>query len=188
MEIEVSAEAKDKRLNRAVAITVVTLSVIMALGNIKDGNIVQNMQQAKSDSVDAWSEYQATRTKARVVDATRAQIAILKSLPTTAAAAGTALASANAEAAKYAREAPRLKAEAQALSERYDAYNVHDDQFDASEALLTTAISIAAVAALVESGWMLAGAWIFALAGIAMSVCGFAGLAFHPAILSGLLG
>lgn len=187
MEIEVSAEAKDKRLNRAVAITVVILSVIMGVGNIKDGNIVQNMQQAKSDSVDAWSEYQATRTKARVVDATRTQIAILETLPATAAAS-KALASADAESAKYAREAPRLKARAQALADRYDAYNVHDDQFDASEALLTTAISIAAVAALVESSWTLAGAWAFAWAGIAMSICGFAGLAFHPAILSGLLG
>ena len=52
MEIEVSAEAKDKRLNRWVAITVVALSVFMGLGNIKDGNIVQNMAQAKADSVD----------------------------------------------------------------------------------------------------------------------------------------
>ncbi len=57
MEIEISAEATDKRLNRAVAITVVLLSVATGLGNIKDGNIVQNMQQAKADSVDRWNEY-----------------------------------------------------------------------------------------------------------------------------------
>ena len=55
MEIEVSAEAKDKRLNRAVAITVVILSVAMGLGSIKDGNIVQAMDQAKADSVDRWN-------------------------------------------------------------------------------------------------------------------------------------
>ena len=56
MEIEVSAEAKDKRLNRLIAITVVTLSVFMGLCNIKDGNIVQAMQYAKADAVDTWGE------------------------------------------------------------------------------------------------------------------------------------
>ena len=43
MEIEVSAEAKDKSLNRRVAITVVALSVFAGLCGIKDGNIVQAM-------------------------------------------------------------------------------------------------------------------------------------------------
>ena len=41
MEIEVSAEAKDKNLNRMVAITFVVLSVFTGVCNIKDGNLVQ---------------------------------------------------------------------------------------------------------------------------------------------------
>jgi len=40
MEVEVNAEAKDKRLNRMVAITVVAFSVFTGLCNIKDGNLV----------------------------------------------------------------------------------------------------------------------------------------------------
>ena len=47
MEVELSAEAKDKRINRLVALTVVILSVATGLGNIKDGNIVQAMDQAQ---------------------------------------------------------------------------------------------------------------------------------------------
>jgi hypothetical protein len=58
-----AAEVHDKRLNRAVAVTVVFLSVTMALTNIKDGNIVQNMQAAQASQVDSWNEYQATRLK-----------------------------------------------------------------------------------------------------------------------------
>jgi hypothetical protein len=188
MEIEVSAEAKDKRLNRAVAITVVSLSVVMGLGNIKDGNIVQNMDQAKADSVDRWNEYQATKTKAHIARTARTQIAILATSSATAAAARPALASLDADLAKYAAEAPAIARQAKQLSDRYDALNVHDDQFDASEALLSTAISIAAVAALVESDWVLVGAWLFAVCGLAMSVCGFAGLSFHPDFLSSVLG
>ncbi|CAM3057694.1 DUF4337 domain-containing protein [Sphingomonas antarctica] len=183
MEVEVSAEAKDKRLNRLVAITVVILSVVMGLGNIKDGNIVQNMALAKADSVDRWSEYQATKTKAHIVEIARTQVAL-------GAAPGSekVLAGFDRDLAKYRVEAPRLAAEAKGLADRYDALNVHDDQFDASDAALSTAISLAAVAALVESFGVLAAAWVFGGFGLFMALCGFMGWGFHPDILSTLLG
>jgi hypothetical protein len=44
MDIDVGAEAKDKQLNRRVAITVVVLSVFAGLRDIKDGNVVQARQ------------------------------------------------------------------------------------------------------------------------------------------------
>lgn len=175
MEIEVSAEAKDKRLNRGVAITVVVLSVAMGLGNIKDGNIVQAMEQAQARSVDRWNEYQATRVKARVIEV--------------AAAGGTTPAAPFvADLARYRAETPHLKAQAQKYEAQYDALNIHDDQFDASEAALSTAISVAAVAALVEAPWVLAAAWVFGAFGLFLSLCGFAGWGFHPDVLSTLLG
>jgi hypothetical protein len=183
MEVEVSAEAKDKRLNRLVAITVVVLSVIMGLGNIKDGNIVQNMALAKADSVDRWGEYQATRTKAHIVETAREQVALSNS-PN----ASNVLADFDRSLAKYRSEAPRLASEAKALADRYDALNVHDDQFDASEAALSTAISLAAVAALVESFGVLAFGWLFGAFGLFMALCGFAGWGFHPDVLSTVLG
>lgn len=184
MEIEVSAEAKDKSLNRKVAITVVVLSVFMGLCGIKDGNIVQAMAQAQSASVDKWNEYQATKTKQHVAEASRVQIAALAD-PKRAA---PVLAELDRDIAKYKAEAPRLAADAKAQSDQYDALNVHDDQFDASDAAVSTAISIAAVAALVESGWLLWAGWAFGAFGLFMGLCGFLGWGFHPALLSGLLG
>lgn len=184
MEIEVSAEAKDKSLNRKVAITVVVLSVFMGLCGIKDGNIVQAMAQAQSASVDKWNEYQATKTKQHVAEASRIQIAALAD-PKRAA---PVLAGLDRDIAKYKAEAPRLAADAKAQSDQYDALNVHDDQFDASDAAVSTAISIAAVAALVESGWLLWAGWAFGAFGLFMGLCGFLGWGFHPALLSGLLG
>lgn len=185
MEIEVSAEAKDKRLNRKVAITVVVLSVFMGLCGIKDGNIVQNMQQAQSASVDGWNEYQATKTKQHIAETSRFQIAALAADPVKAA---PVLAKLDSDIAKYKAEAPKLAADAKAQSDQYDALNVHDDQFDASDAAISTAISIAAVAALAESGWLLWAAWGFGAFGLFMGVCGFAGWGFHPSLLSGFLG
>ena len=188
MDIEVSAEAKDKRLNRLVAITVVVLSVTMGLGNIKDGNIVQNMAQAKADSVDRWGEYQATKTKIHIAEAARDELAVLATTPAARAAATTAMARTDRDIAKYIAEAPALAKQAQGFADRYDAYNVHDDQFDASEALISTAISMAAVAALAESFWLLAAGWVFGGFGLFMGLCGFAGWAFHPDVLSNFLG
>ena len=188
MEIEVSAEAKDKRLNRLVAITVVVLSVFMGLGNIKDGNIVQNMAQAKADSVDRWGEYQATRTKIHIDEAARDEMAVLATTPSARAVAGKALERLDRDIARYKAEAPALAKQAQGFADTYDAYNVHDDQFDASEALIATAISMAAVSALAESVWLLAAGWAFGAFGLFMGVCGFAGWAFHPDVLSNFLG
>jgi hypothetical protein len=187
MEVELSAEAKDKRLNRLVAITVVVLSVFMGLGNIKDGNIVQAMAQAQSNSVDRWGEYQATRTKTHIAEAARTLI-LTRPGGGASPEAAAVLARLNADIARYELKAPGLAAEAQAFTARYDALNLHDDQFDASEAALATAISMAAVAALAESFWLLAGGWAFGAFGLFMGLCGFAGWGFHPDLLSSLLG
>jgi hypothetical protein len=186
MEIEVSAEAKDKRLNRRVAMTVVVLSVFTGVANIKDGNIVQAMAQAQSASVDRWNEYQAAKLKEKLAEATRLELRAGPGAATPEVAA--AVRALDAEVAHHAADEPRLAAEAKGFSARYDALNVHDDQFDASEAAIATAISMAAVAALAESGWLLAAAWILGAFGLFMGVCGFAGWGFHPDILSTWLG
>ncbi len=75
MDIELSAEANDKRFNRLVALMVIAFSVAVGLGNIKDGNIVQGMAQAQGNGLDRWNEYQTTRTKLHIVEAARTEIA-----------------------------------------------------------------------------------------------------------------
>ena len=184
MEVELNAEAKDKRINRLVALTVVVLSVAMGFGNIKDGNIVQAMAQAQANALDRWNEYQATRTKLHIVETAQAQLAAAAP----SAAVQKTVADFEADAAKYKAESPKLAKEAQGFSDQYDALNVHDDQFDAAEASLATAISIAAVAALTESWLPLIAAWVIGAFGLFMTICGFAGWPFHPDFLSTLLG
>jgi hypothetical protein len=173
MEIELNAEAKSKRLNRLVAITVVCASVFMGLSKIRDDNLVQAMQVAKSNALDTWNEYQATKLKQHVVEVAAAQA------PSPAF---------SASAARYAAEAPKLKDKAQGFEAEYDRLNIHDDQFDASDAMLSIAVSLAAVAALVEAPAVLAAAWVFAALGLFMGLAGFAQSNFHPAILGLLLG
>src|SRR4051812_50121284 len=60
------SESANRRLNDLVAVTVVILTVFAAISKVKDDNINQAMQKAKSESVDAWAEYQAARIKLHV--------------------------------------------------------------------------------------------------------------------------
>jgi hypothetical protein len=183
MEVEVSAEAKDKRLNQLVALTVVVFSVATGFGSIKDGNLVQAMQQAQASSLDSWNEYQATRTKLHIVETARAGLAAGTQTP----AVQKTIAGFDSDITKYRQESPQLMKQAKDYSAQYDAINTHDDQFDAAEASLTTAISIAAVAALTESWIPLVAAWVIGGFGLFMTLCGFAGWPFHPDFLSTFL-
>jgi len=190
MDIEIDAEAKDKRLNRLVALTVVALSIVMGLGQVKDGNIVQAMQQAQSNAVDRWSEYQATREKLHIDETALAQTAVLARLGGAAVAAPTQAETTRltAEIAKYRGETVALRKAAEGYQAQYDALNVHDDQFDASDALLSIAIAVAAVAALTESFGALYGGWVSGALGLIMSLSGFLGWGLHSEFLSRLLG
>jgi hypothetical protein len=189
MDIEIGAEAKDKSLNRRVAITVVILSIFMGLCGVKDGNIVQAMQQAQSNGVDSWGEYQATKTKLHIDEAALAQTRFLAVLGGGKAAEATTAETARLakEIAKYQGEIPTLKKDALGFQAQYDALNIHDDQFDAADALISIAVSIAAVAALVEIPAALYAAWVFGALGLVMGVSGFMGWSLHSDFMSKLL-
>jgi hypothetical protein len=161
------AETRDKRLNRAVAITVVLMSVTMALVNIKDGNIVQNMEAAQSAKVDTWNEYQAARLKLHMEESA-------------AAGGGERAAHATAQLAKYQQESAKLKAEAEAAQADYDHNNYRDDQFDLSDGLASITLACTAISALVELWPLLFFAWGAGALSILFAVAGFAQLPIHP--------
>ena len=183
MDIDTPEGGANRMLNRLVALTVVILSVFMGLANIKDDNIVQAMQLAKTDAVDRWGEYQATRTKLHIAETARLQLA----LAADPARAGAARAVLDREIAKYEAETPKLAAQARAGDARYDALNVHDDQFDMCDALISIALSLAGVAALAETRWLLGVSWAAGGLGLLLGIAGFAGWGLHPDALASLL-
>ena len=113
---------------------------------------------------------------------------MLGPLATDRAAVAAARTKLDAEMAKYRAESPDLTARAKAFAADYDTLNVHDDQFDAADALVSIAVSAAAVAALVDNFAVLAVSWLFGAAGIVMGLAGFLGWSLHPDFLARLLG
>src|SRR6188474_3243282 len=145
------AEGNDNRLNKLVAATVVILTVFMAISKVKDDNIVQAMQKAKSESVDAWAEYQSTRVKLHVDENGLATLRLLESTGVDKALAAKQAAEYEADIKKYQARSTETMAKAKKLEAEYDRLNFRDDQFDMSDAFLSIAVALAAVAALAET-------------------------------------
>src|SRR5262245_47784760 len=183
------SDADNKRLNDLVAITVVILTVFMAISKVKDDNINQAMQKAKSDSVDAWAEYQAARIKLHVDEN---GLSTLRLLETTGlidkSLAEKQAAEYESDIKKYQGRSAETMAKAKALEAEYDRLNFRDDQFDMSDAFLSIGVALAAVASLVDAFWLLYVAWGSGAFGLLMGIAGFANVNLRPEWIASLLG
>jgi hypothetical protein len=188
MDTDVDAASDDKRLNKLVAVTVVILSVFMAVSKVKDDNIVQAMQKAKSESVDAWTEYQSARIKLHVDENGLAALRLLETAGVDKALAVKQAAEYESDIKKYQARSTETMAKAKALEAEYDRLNFRDDQFDLSDAFLSIGVALAAVAALAETFWLLGVAWGSGAVGLMFGVAGFMGLNLRPEWLAQLLG
>ena len=189
---EDSAAANDRsiaRLNTWVALTVAILATFMAVCQVKDGNIVQAMQQAQADKIDHWGYYQARNLREEVAKSTLVQLtldAADRPAPQQAAYA-TAIAKYAALAKEQDEKKQAVMLQAQDDQKAYDALNIHDDQFDLSDALLAIAISLLALTALTHKRWLFFLALVPTSGGVLMGVAGLLGWALHPDALAKLL-
>lgn len=177
------------RLNDAVAVTVVVLTVFLAVCKVKDDNIVQAMQKAQSGSVDAWTEYQSTRIKLHLDENGLATLRLLESAGGfDKALAAKQAAEYEADIKKYEARSKETRAKAEAMEGEYERLNSRDDQFDVSDAFVSIGVALAAVAALVDIWWLLYLAWGSGAIGGAFGIAGFAGFALRSQWLVTLLG
>jgi hypothetical protein len=189
MDTDVKTESADKRMNDLVAVTVVILTVFMSISKVKDDNINQAMQKAKSESVDAWAEYQATRIKLHTDENGLAILHLIQSSGSIdKALAEKQAAEYETDIKKYQERSQETMAKAKALETEYERLNYHDDQFDMSDAFLSIAVALAAVASLVDAYWLLYIAWGSGVFGLLMGIAGFIGLNLRPEWIAQFLG
>jgi hypothetical protein len=189
METDTKSEGANRRLNDLVAVTVVILTVFMAISKVKDDNINQAMQKAKSESVDAWAEYQAARIKLHVDEN---GLSTLRLLETTGqidkTLAAKQVAEYESDIKKYQGRSAETMAKAKALEAEYERLNFRDDQFDMSDAFLSIAVALSAGAALLDSFVLLYIAWGSGAFGLLMGIAGFLGHSLRPEWIATLLG
>jgi len=186
MSIEIEAKAENKRLNSFVAITVVIVSVFLAITKLKDDNLIRSMAFVKADSVDIWNEYQSERIKLHNDENAVALLTVVKSEnPQVLAAERARL---DKQIAKYTAQSKALAAKAQSSDTRYEAMNYRHDQFDVEDGVLSITLALTAVAALTELVWLLWVGWGFAGFGIFMGLAGIFEWPIHPEVLTKFLG
>lgn len=185
--------AGDARLHNVIALLVAVTATFMALCNVKDGNIVQSMAQEQASAVDGWSYYQSKSTKQSVAEGILDELQIQRDTagpaapPATLATLDRKIAEYGAKVQRYEREKGDIKREAEGHQRQYDALNVHDDQFDLSEAALSVAIALMGVTALTRRRWLLIVAIVFVGFGMLFGLAGFCGWSLHPDFLARLL-
>jgi len=163
-------------------VMIALLAAFMGICAIKDGNIVQNMQQSQAKSIDTWNYYQAKNIRQDVYQTTAdemiARVRDNHLLPTSDTAKEAALYQRLAD--KEKSEKADLQTQAKDYDSSYDKYNFHDDQFDLSDAALSLAISLLAVTALTKKRWLFVAAMVPAIFGIVMGSAGLLGWQIHP--------
>jgi hypothetical protein len=180
------------RLNAIVAVLVAVSATFMAICNVKDGNIVQGMEQAQARSIDQWAYYQAKGTKQNLAEQMVDQLEFERELWRGAAPDSRALFDAKIKdyqhkSTHYEAEKTQIRKDAEAATKEYDRLNFRDDQFDAAEACLSISIALFGVTALTQKRWLLGFGIGLAALGCALGLSGFLGLNFHPDFLARIL-
>ncbi|MBS1512309.1 MAG: DUF4337 domain-containing protein [Bacteroidetes bacterium] len=176
-------KAGKSNINSRVALFVALTATFMAICNVKDGNIVQSMQQAQAHGLDAWSYYQAKSTRQAVAENS------LELLEAQGKNADTATISKfKEEVAKYEKQKAEIKAQAEGFEKEYDAINLFDDQFDMTEALLTISIAMFGIASLTQKRWLLYFSTGVSLLGFILGLAAFFKIGLHSDFIARILG
>ena len=185
--------ASNSRLNMWVALLVAITATLMALSNVKVGNISQAMAQAQSNMVDYWGYYQAKGIKQNIAQAQLDQFLLQKEMGTAATPQAAAALDARIEeyrtaATRYESEKQELKQKAEAYKAEYEHLNFRDDQFDLADAGLSLAIALFGISALTQRHWLFVAATVLASFGALFAISGFLGLRLHSDFFAKLLG
>ena len=189
----VQEHAEESRFNGYIALFVAVVATFMALCNVKDGNVVQAMQQSQARAIDQWAYYQSKSTKQHIAensaDMMKVQLELNPGLkPEVHARIEEKIRFQEAAAKKYEKEKEQIKAEAEKAAKDYDSMNIHDDQFDLAEACLSVAVALAGVTALTRKRWLFGVAGLFACIGFLYGLAGFLHWTLHSDLMAKLLG
>ncbi|NWJ41351.1 MAG: DUF4337 domain-containing protein [Geothrix sp.] len=190
---EVQDRAAESRFNGFIALFVAVVATFMALCNVKDGNVVQAMQQSQARAVDQWAYYQSKSTKQHIAENSAEMLKVQLEMnpglkPELHAKVMGRITAQEVAAKKYEKEKEQIRGEAEKAAKDYDAMNIHDDQFDLAEACLSVAVALAGVTALTKKRWLFGVAGVFAVFGFLFGLAGFLHWNLHSDLMAKVLG
>ncbi len=178
------------RLNTLVAITVAILATFMGICKVKADNVAQAMQVAQSKSVSSWAWYQAKKIRIQFAETTLDQFDIQRASAnaTVQALIDTKIAKTKEYLIRQTKETDEVKTTAEGYDKEYERLNVHDDQFDLSDALLAISIALFAMTSLTQKRWLFGLALIPTAIGVIFGFAGLLNAGLKAEVFSRLLG
>jgi hypothetical protein len=89
---------------------------------------------------------------------------------------------------RYEVEKGEIASQAEAYQKEYDRLNVHDDQFDLAEALISLGLSLFGITILTQKKSLFYFATALSGCGVFFGLAGFLGWSIHPEWLAKILG
>lgn len=178
-EIELPEIKKDSndRLDSCVGMMVVLIATFIGLCNVKDDNIVQQMQMKQVERNDNWAWFQARNIRQAVYEGVSAELSVPwpNETPENRKAREAKSEEYFKKAQAQEQKTDKQKSDAEQAQAEYDELNEKDDQFDLCDATLAISLALMGVTALTKRWWLFFVSLVPAAFGFYMGLAGFMG-------------
>ena len=175
-----SSEESDKersanRLEALVGVSVVLLATFLGICNVKDNNVVQQMQLKQGERNNLWAWYQARNIRTAVYEGSAEELSV--PLPSESEEIKTyrlrKIQDFQKRISDQKTKMETQKTDAEALDAEIKELGAMDDQFDLAEAALGIGLAMMGVTALIKRWWLFFIAIVPSVFGFFMGVAGF---------------
>lgn len=190
-EIELPEKLIDTNnpLDSWIGLMVVIIATFIGICNVKDDNIVQQMQLKQVERNDNWAWFQARNIRQAVYEGVAAELSVPHSNESSEIKSFREAKSAEFRKKSESQEknAEKQKADAEEAQQGYDKLNDMDDQFDLCDAALAVSLALMGVTALTKKWWLFFIALVPATIGFIMGLAGFCGWDTNFAIIKSII-
>lgn len=178
IEIPEPGKGSNDRLDSCVGFMVVLIATFIGLCNVKDDNIVQQMQMKQVERNDNWAWFQARNIRQAVYEGVSAELSVPwpNETPENRKAREAKSEEYRKKAESQDQKAQQQKSDAEQAQKEYDELNEKDDQFDLCDATLAISLALMGVTALTKKWWLFFVSLVPAAFGFYMGIAGFIGI------------
>ena len=189
IELPEKSSATNNPLDSWIGLMVVIIATFIGICNVKNDNIVQQMQLKQVERNDNWAWFQARNIRQAVYEGVAAELSVPQPNETPEIKSFREVKSEEfkKKADSQEKKAEKQKADAEEAQQDYDKLNDKDDQFDLCNAALAVGLALMGVTALTKKWWLFYIALIPATLGFLMGLAGFCGWDTNFAIIKSII-
>ncbi|RLS53821.1 MAG: DUF4337 domain-containing protein [Planctomycetota bacterium] len=189
IELPEKSSATNNPLDSLIGLMVVIIATFIGICNVKNDNIVQQMQLKQVERNDNWAWFQARNIRQAVYEGVAAELSVPQANETAEIKSFREAKSEEFRKKSESQEkkAEKQKADAEEAQQDYNKLNEKDDQFDLCDAALAISLALMGVTALTKRWGLFYFALIPATLGFIMGIAGFCGWDTNFAIIKSII-